>query len=93
MAIESDVTHSSLDRFGIYAVLRVPEIWRLTGGDALTFHVLGADGQYEAAENSLAMPLLTPAKVMGFLQLAREAKDQNTVSKQVIDWVRQSKGS
>jgi Uma2 family endonuclease len=93
LAIESDVTQSSLDRFGIYAVLRVPEIWRLTGRDALTFHVLGADGQYEIADNSLAIPLLTPAKVMEFLQLAREAVDQNSVSKQVIDWVRQSKES
>jgi Uma2 family endonuclease len=36
LAIEVDVTHSSLDRLAIYAALGVPEIWRLAG-DTLIF--------------------------------------------------------
>src|SRR6266852_3756938 len=36
LAIEVDVTRSSLDRFGIYAALKVPEVWRLDG-DVLAF--------------------------------------------------------
>src|SRR5207245_1021857 len=45
LAIEVDVSYSTLDRMSIYAALRVPEVWRY-GGRALTFHVLGADRQY-----------------------------------------------
>src|SRR5262249_36748647 len=29
LAIETDVTHSSMDRLSIYAALGVPEVWRL----------------------------------------------------------------
>jgi Uma2 family endonuclease len=93
LGIEVDVTKSCMDRFGIYAALRVPEIWRLTESDTLTFHVLDEDGNYQVVEASLSIPLLTQGKVKEFLQLAREAKDQNTVSNLVIEWVRGAKGS
>jgi Uma2 family endonuclease len=93
LAIEVDVTSSSMDRLEIYAKLRVPEIWRLTGADVLTFHVLDDDGQYQVSDTSRSLPLLTPAKVLEFLQLARAAADQNTVTKQLREWVRQTKGS
>jgi Uma2 family endonuclease len=92
LAIEVDVTKSSMDRFGIYAALRVPEIWRLTDRDTLAFHVLDQQGDYQIVEASLSIPLLTPAKVMEFLQLAREASDQNTVSRMVMEWAREAKG-
>src|SRR5581483_1300369 len=39
LAIEMDVTHSSLDRLSIYAALRVPEVWRLDD-QRLAFHLL-----------------------------------------------------
>src|SRR5438132_8079316 len=51
LAIEVDVTRSSLDRLSIYAALLVPEVWRLQG-DTLTFHVLGADGKYAMSDRS-----------------------------------------
>src|SRR5207248_954545 len=44
LALEVDVTYSSLDRMSIYAALKVPEVWRLDG-PTLTFHHLGPDGQ------------------------------------------------
>ena len=44
LAIEVDVTSSSLNRMGIYAALAVPEVWRLDG-PALTFHVPGPGGR------------------------------------------------
>ena len=31
LAVEIDITHSSLDRMGIYASIRVPEVWRFDG--------------------------------------------------------------
>src|SRR5436190_2473960 len=60
LAVEVDVTHSSMNRLGIYAALGVPEVWRLDG-DSLTFHVLGADGAYAAAGASKSFPLVEPA--------------------------------
>src|SRR5438445_2976521 len=53
LAIEVDVTHGSLDRLGIYAALKAPEMWRLHG-DTLTFHVLGERGTYTTADRSRA---------------------------------------
>ena len=41
LAIEIDITSSSLNRMGIYAELRVPEVWRYDG-KAVTFLVLAA---------------------------------------------------
>src|SRR5207302_1383935 len=38
LAVEVDVTASSLDRMSIYAALRVPEVWRLSAA-GLAFHV------------------------------------------------------
>jgi Uma2 family endonuclease len=90
LAIEVDVTKSCMNQLSIYAKLRVPEIWRLTE-EALTFHVLNTKGHYELAKTSKAISLLTPAIVMEFLVLAREAGDQNTVTRQLRKWVRQAK--
>jgi Uma2 family endonuclease len=88
LAIEVDVSHSSLDRMAIYAALGVPEVWRLDGG-TLTFHVLDANGAYQAAANSRAFPQVAPADLLGFLQQARRAGDENPVVRQFRQWVRQ----
>jgi Uma2 family endonuclease len=92
LAIEVDVTHSSLDRLGIYAALGVPEVWRLDG-DVLTFFVLGADGAYAGAAASRSFPLVTPADLLGFLQQARQAGDENAVVRQFRDWIRQRRAA
>jgi Uma2 family endonuclease len=88
LAIEVDVSHSSLDRLSIYAALRVPEVWRLEG-DSLIFHVLHPDGTYETAATSRSFPLACPADLLGFLQQARQAGDENAVMRQFRQWVRQ----
>ncbi len=88
LALEVDVTYSSLDRMGIYAALGVPEVWRLDG-DTLTFHVLGKDGAYASEAASRSFPLVTPADLFGFLQQARQAGGENTVVRQFRDWTRQ----
>src|SRR5205814_2592043 len=68
LAIEVDVTNSSLDRMGIYAALGVPEVWRLDE-PSLTFHVLGPDGRYALVTHSRSFPQVTPADLMRFLTL------------------------
>lgn len=88
LAIEVDVSHSSLDRLGIYARLGVPEVWRLEG-DTLTFYVLGGDGRYASAAASRSFPLVGPADLLPFVQQARQAGDQNAILRQFRQWVRQ----
>lgn len=87
LAIEVDVTSSSLDRMAIYAALAVPEVWRLDGS-LLTFHVLGAGGRYTVSTHSAAFPLVAPSDLVGFLSL-RSTLDENTVVRQFREWFRQ----
>lgn len=88
LAVEVDVTHSSLDRLAIYAALRVPEVWRLEG-EVLQFYLLGADGRHAPADHSRAFPFLSPADVLRFLDQARQAGDENPVIRDFRNWVRQ----
>ena len=92
LAIEVDVTHSSLDRMSIYAALNVPEVWRVEG-DLITFDFLDADGVYRSLDRSRWFPILAPADLLRFLALARRAGDENVVVQQFRDWVRQQIGT
>jgi Uma2 family endonuclease len=85
LALEVDVTSSSLDRMGIYAALGVPEIWRLTD-DKLTFHVL--KGKTYAEGPTQTFPGLTPSDLTAFLAL-RATTEENELVRQFRDWVRQ----
>jgi Uma2 family endonuclease len=86
LAIEVDVTSSSLDRMAIYASLAVPEVWRLDDS-VLTFHVLEADRRFAKSLHSLAFPLVTPSDLIGFMSL-RSTLDENTVVRQFREWFR-----
>jgi Uma2 family endonuclease len=92
LAIKVDVTHSSLNRLSIYAALGVPEVWRLDG-DTLTFYVLGGGPAYQSAATSRSFPLVTPADLVGFLQLAHQADDLNQVTGQFRAWIRQRRAA
>ena len=70
LAIEVDITSSSLNRMGIYAELRVPEVWRYDGR-SLTMYQLHADGSYRPCETSLSFPGVRPADVERLLELGR----------------------
>lgn len=87
LAIEVDVTSSSLDRMGIYAVLGVPEVWRLDAR-TLTFHALGANRKYAIVSHGLSFPMVTPTDLMNFLALCA-GQDENSVIRQFRVWVRQ----
>ena len=92
LAIEVDVTHSSLDRLGIYAALGVSEVWRLAG-DSLSFHVPGLDGTYQNAVASRSFPLLAVGDLLGFLERARQGGDENAVVRQFRDWIRRRRAA
>jgi Uma2 family endonuclease len=86
LALEIDVTHSSLDRLAIYAELRVPEVWRLDDLQ-LVCYLLGG-GKYTVSAASRAFPGLTVADLAPFLTLSGQL-DDNAIVRQFRAWVRQ----
>lgn len=91
LALEVDVSRSSLDRLAIYAALGVPEVWRLEGR-TLVCHVLGPDGRYATSPTSQAFPGLVVADLANFLNL-RGQMDDNAIVRQFRAWVRQQFGA
>ncbi|HZU38362.1 MAG TPA: Uma2 family endonuclease [Gemmataceae bacterium] len=86
LAIELDVTHSSLDRMSIYAALGVPEVWRVTD-KKLTFNILDA-ATYQTRSHSLSFPRLASADLAPFLAQVGQTGTATLVA-QFRDWVRQ----
>jgi Uma2 family endonuclease len=86
LAVEVDVTSSSIDRMSIYVVLGVPEVWRLSGG-IIAFHILEG-GAYQVRPNSLSFPQLASADLPPFLAQWAQT-DDTTIARQFREWVRQ----
>lgn len=65
LAIEIDLSEPEIDRPGIYASLRVAEVWRFDGRSC-TIELLQDDGTYVRAEQSRFLPL-RPADLLRWL--------------------------
>ena len=86
LAIEVDLTSSSLDQLGIYAALGVPELW-LCDGSAIRAYHLQPDGTYAEQPGSLSFPFLPLAELLRFLAQRNDA-DETTWTRSFRDWVR-----
>ena len=69
IAVEIDITNSSLTKLSIYAALSVPEIWRYDGR-AFTFYTL-AKGKYLEIPESDQLPGLTGPMLLEALEDCR----------------------
>jgi len=69
LAIEIDITNSSVNKFAIYSALGVPELWRYNGRD-LKFYQLSEE-QYVERESSLAFPLVSVNDLNGFIEQSK----------------------
>ena len=85
LAVEIDVTSPSLDRFPIYADFRVPEIWRYVK-DTVEIYVLRG-GQYVAARQSAALPIVTADALTRFLA-ASQTEKRSVWLKNIRAWLR-----
>ena len=56
LAVEIDVSRPKVDRQGVYAKLKIPEVWRFNG-DVVVIEQLGPNGKYVVAERSRWMPV------------------------------------
>jgi Uma2 family endonuclease len=78
LAIEIDISRSSLNRLGIYAALRVLEVWRFDGTN-LWVYLLQADGQYLESDRSRHFPFLPLAEVVAFVQRRTQMSETSLI--------------
>lgn len=86
LALEIDISRSSLDKLGIYAALGFPEVWRFDG-TTIHVHLLQPDGRYVLAETSESFPFLPIAELARFLQRA-PTMDKTRWARSFRVWVR-----
>jgi len=87
LAIEVEISRSSLSRMDIYAKLRVPEVWRYDG-EVLRVYQLSEDGRYIQVERSPHFPFLPLDEVQTFL-VRRNSMDETSLIKAFRQWVRE----
>jgi Uma2 family endonuclease len=85
LAVEIDITSSSLDRFSIYAALKVPEIWRYDGQLLVIYELVGSE--YIIRDSSIALPRLKTTDILRFLSLSTSI-GENSLVKQFRQWLR-----
>jgi Uma2 family endonuclease len=85
LAVEIDITSSSLDRFSIYADLKVPEIWRYDGRSLVIYEFVGSE--YIMKDRSIALQILRTEDIVRFLRLSTSV-GENSLVKQFRQWVR-----
>lgn len=85
LAIEIDITSSSVNKSSIYAALGVPEIWRYNGR-VLKFYQL-VDGEYIECEFSIAFPLVSVTEISRFIE-QRKTMGEIALLKSFRAWIR-----
>ena len=87
LAIEVDVSRTSVPRIPVYADMNVPELWRLQDWQV---HILlrQINGEYLDSPASALFPFVKPADLQRFVDL-RGQKDENAIVAAFRQWVRQ----
>ncbi|MBH8575078.1 Uma2 family endonuclease [Nostocaceae cyanobacterium CENA369] len=85
LAIEIDITSSSVNKFGIYSALGIAELWRYNGED-LKFYQL-VEGEYVECEFSIAFPLFSVSEMSRFIQQSKTT-GEIALLKSFRAWVR-----
>lgn len=84
LAIEIDITRSSLNRLSIYAALGIAEVWRFDSQD-LTIYVL-REGVYEVQTRSQVLSVLTQSDLRQFWQ-RRGTMGENALLREFRSWL------
>ncbi len=69
LAIEIDITSSSVNKFRIYSALGVPELWKYDGEDLKFYQLI--DNKYIECEFSVAFSLVSVSDINGFIQQSK----------------------
>ena len=85
LAIEIDITSSSVNKLGIYSALGVTELWRYDGQD-LKFYQL-VEGQYVECKFSIAFPIVSVSEISRFIEQSKSV-GEIALLKSFRAWVR-----
>ena len=85
LAIEIDITSTSVNKSSIYAALGVNEIWRYNGR-VLKFYQL-VNGEYIECEFSIAFPLVSVTEISRFIE-QRKTMGEIALLKSFRAWIR-----
>jgi Uma2 family endonuclease len=86
LVLEVEVSRSAMDRMGIYAAMKVPEVWRWDG-EKLSFWLLKR-GKYVAASVSRSFPLLSADEIAHFVRM-RGTMSETRLLRTFRTWVRE----
>jgi Uma2 family endonuclease len=87
LAIEIDLTSSSIDRLALYAKMGIPELWRYVDG-AFQFLHLQTDRTYAVRDVSLNFPFLPVAELNRFIDMVGTVHHLE-ILEQYEQWLRQ----
>jgi Uma2 family endonuclease len=90
LAIEVEISRSTMDRLRLYASLGVPELWRWDG-KRLRVVLLGPDGTYHDSDVSRAFPFLPVSELARFLTM--RGVSQTQVMREFRAWVREQQAA
>ena len=85
LAVEIDITSSSVNKLGIYSALGVTEFWRYDG-ENLKFYQL-VEGQYVECNFSIAFPLVSVSEISRFIEQSK-SMGEIALLKSFRTWVR-----
>jgi Uma2 family endonuclease len=85
LAIEVDISPSEVDRPGIYAALRVPEVWTFDG-ELVTIWRLGSGGRYSEAQESGWLPVR--ADEVARWVVGEDTRDRAAWARRLREWIR-----
>ncbi|MDZ8085965.1 MAG: Uma2 family endonuclease [Nostoc sp. DedQUE12b] len=85
LAVEIDITSSSVNKLNIYAALGVAELWRYDG-EVLKFYQLVAS-EYIEIKSSIAFPLISVSDMNRFIQQSKTIDEIDLVQSFSV-WVR-----
>ncbi len=86
LAVEIEISPSSLERMSIYGALGVPELWRYNG-QTLKVLIRQEDGSYRPSDRSAIFPDVPIDEVNRFAN-REESRDENVNLDQFLAWVR-----
>lgn len=86
LAVEVDITSSSVNKFNIYSALGITELWRYNGQD-LKFYQL-VDEQYIECQLSIAFPIVSGRDMSRFIEQSK-SMSEIALLKLFRAWVRQ----
>ena len=86
LAIEIDITSSSVNKLGIYSALGVTELWGYDGQNLKFYQLI--DGKYIECEFSIAFPIVSVSEISRFIEQSKSI-GEIALLKSFRAWVRE----